>query len=1046
MSEQKYDAFISYRHSPLDSKIATTIHKQLEHFIIPKEIKNQISKKEISRIFRDKEELPVTSDINDKIKQALDSSEYLIVICSHNLKESVWVKKEIEYFLKNHPIERVLTVLAEGEPDEVIPEILHYEKLEERDGLGNTKKVLCEPLSCDYRLSPKQAKSEELPRLVATILGCSYDDLKQRQKQRKIKITVSVTAACFAFLLGMTAFFAQAANRIRESYNTALINQSEYLVSESKKLYESGDKITATLLALEALPSEKSERPLLSEAVYNLESIIEPYLNSTSTGYEATAVLRHKNYIDDYSLSNDLSSDGKYMAVKNGDSTITVWDTDTKEIYFEKDFSEIVMSFCFSRDNTLIVDTFSSLTSIDYHNNKELWKSAEKVNLFSNQKAIACSKDNILAIDCGQNIRLINLTNGEKLTDIALPDYKSITYTTFSPNGKILAFVANKNTVYVYNLKTKQLSTLKDKYTRIENMVFGSDKEILIAEASENTIKSGRIENAYYTYEGFIDFISIDITKDTVQYKTRLDFSDIYKKTFIKQTSYFTDKGLTEVYVCAAGNSCMIIDLKSGKTIDSFHTTDSIVDVMDPDPSFESPQELYISLLLEEGSLSQHHLYDEKTINIHFFNENPVEIFSANGKIYVISADPDTDITVYEYCSYTSSDLKKLNGNAECNSNTKQIHETDNYIVLQESYPTLFTVINKKTNSVTYRNTIPENSEEDNKDVLGFSENGKELYILTYDGTEILSFNIENNKCTKIKAIDSLTYKHTMLENSLCYTKSFKEENKTKEALIYENLTTGQATAINTELSDKEDMLTFSRLNGTDSIIISYKFYETKVDPQKPDTPIIEKFFSCKMIDLNTGKITVCPEKFSAEEAVVYPVIQNDDGSLIAIKEKNYIHIFDGSFKKLGSVELKNDNISTVYLTDDTLYVGYSGDKSLYVYSVHSGTLLTEIDFGMVLFTDVIYKKAEGNRLLILNSGTLFILDTENNKIYSKIDQCCAFDYEGKKVYTVYNKYTDQPELGYYNILNYKELISKAKEKYPNAALSQQQKNKYGIE
>ena len=53
----RFDVFISYRHSPLDSTAAAYLHKALENYNIPKEIQEKIGKKKISRVFRDEEEL-----------------------------------------------------------------------------------------------------------------------------------------------------------------------------------------------------------------------------------------------------------------------------------------------------------------------------------------------------------------------------------------------------------------------------------------------------------------------------------------------------------------------------------------------------------------------------------------------------------------------------------------------------------------------------------------------------------------------------------------------------------------------------------------------------------------------------------------------------------------------------------------------------------------------------------------------------------------------------------------------------------------------------
>lgn len=109
-----YNAFISYKHAALDNKIAEDIIKKLERYHIPKNIQKSTGHKKIDRIFRDKDELPITNDLNDTISSALANSEYLIVICSTNTKKSTWVEKEIETFLKNHTKNHVLTVLADG--------------------------------------------------------------------------------------------------------------------------------------------------------------------------------------------------------------------------------------------------------------------------------------------------------------------------------------------------------------------------------------------------------------------------------------------------------------------------------------------------------------------------------------------------------------------------------------------------------------------------------------------------------------------------------------------------------------------------------------------------------------------------------------------------------------------------------------------------------------------------------------------------------------------------------------------------------------------
>ncbi len=71
----KYDAFISYRHSELDMEIAKKIHAGLETYRIPKAVRDKTGKAKMGRVFRDQEELPIGSDLDDNISEALKGSE-----------------------------------------------------------------------------------------------------------------------------------------------------------------------------------------------------------------------------------------------------------------------------------------------------------------------------------------------------------------------------------------------------------------------------------------------------------------------------------------------------------------------------------------------------------------------------------------------------------------------------------------------------------------------------------------------------------------------------------------------------------------------------------------------------------------------------------------------------------------------------------------------------------------------------------------------------------------------------------------------------------
>ena len=168
----KYDAFISYRHTPLDMEIAKKLHRSLETFPIPLAVQKKTGKKKIRRVFRDQEELPIGSNLTDKINAALKETEYLIVVCSPETPGSEWVRKEIETFIEMHDRSHVLAILIDGEPEDSFPPAL----LTDENGHP------VEPLAADIRGTDKKERNHkfktELLRLAAPVIGCSFDDLR----------------------------------------------------------------------------------------------------------------------------------------------------------------------------------------------------------------------------------------------------------------------------------------------------------------------------------------------------------------------------------------------------------------------------------------------------------------------------------------------------------------------------------------------------------------------------------------------------------------------------------------------------------------------------------------------------------------------------------------------------------------------------------------------------------------------------------------------------------------------------------------------------
>ena len=335
-----YDAFISYRHAPLDIRVAAEIQRGLERFHIPREIRKKTGRQKIERIFRDKEELPITSDINDDITAALKNSDHLIVICSTNTASSIWVQREIETFLKDHDHRHVLTVLADGEPQDVIPDILRYEQIQTRDESGavHTERREIEPLSCDFRLKRSQARREELPRLAAVLLGCAYDELRQRQRRHRIRQMVAGFSAALILVSAVAAYavnrayvIARQAEQIEQEYRNTLISQSRYLSEKSLELLAQGDRMGAIQVALSALPAGEADdsRPLVTEALYALNSAVYPYHIAQPDEFLAKCTLQTDGSGGAWALQDDcqrLSPDGTRWMTTDKSGRLYVFD------------------------------------------------------------------------------------------------------------------------------------------------------------------------------------------------------------------------------------------------------------------------------------------------------------------------------------------------------------------------------------------------------------------------------------------------------------------------------------------------------------------------------------------------------------------------------------------------------------------------------------------------------------------------------------------------------------------------------------------------
>lgn len=220
MTILRYDAFISYRHTDPDRRAAKKLHKFLETYRVPAELVKQGYPSRLTRVFRDKEELPTSSDLGADIVEALRQSAFLIVVCSPRTPASAWVVEEVDTFIRLGRADKILVLLIEGDPQQAFPTGLIV------PGNADAGTMACEPLAADVR-GPNRPRLRLLPveglRLVARMLGCHYDDLRRRhdRRRRRQRFVVAAAAAAVLCAVGGAVFWVDRAQNQRDRITAA---------------------------------------------------------------------------------------------------------------------------------------------------------------------------------------------------------------------------------------------------------------------------------------------------------------------------------------------------------------------------------------------------------------------------------------------------------------------------------------------------------------------------------------------------------------------------------------------------------------------------------------------------------------------------------------------------------------------------------------------------------------------------------------------------------------------------------------------------------
>lgn len=282
----RYWAFISYSHK--DAPVADFLHKKLETYRVPRSLVGAPSRdgtvpERLIPVFRDREELPTSSQLGDNLQKALEQSRYLVVICSPASAQSRWVEEEIRAFKGWHGRDRIIALIASGIPnasegtspgEECFPYSMRFE------GLGaDSTPVRVEPIAADLR-PDGDGRQRAFLKIVAGLLGVGFDDLYQREKRREQRRRLWMGAMALGavmILAGIYWSFRQEMGTVRKEaglLTTEYKNIRPKNKDAEKRILAAVEEVDKALKALEAAPTTTTTADELKAAWENVSNVL----------------------------------------------------------------------------------------------------------------------------------------------------------------------------------------------------------------------------------------------------------------------------------------------------------------------------------------------------------------------------------------------------------------------------------------------------------------------------------------------------------------------------------------------------------------------------------------------------------------------------------------------------------------------------------------------------------------------------------------------------------------------------------------------------
>lgn len=244
----EYFAFISYKRE--DEKWAKWLQKKLESYSLPTALRKENPQlpAKIRPVFRDQSELS-GGNLKAEIEKGLNSSKYLIVICSPRSAKSPWVSKEVQHFIDNGKENFIIPFIIGGIPnaskaeDECFPEGLRQ--------LDGEKEILGININ-------EMGREAAAIKVIARMFDLRFDSLWQRfeRNKRQRRIFAGIIASVIILLsLTIIGYISHQNSLLIEANNTIIAEQDKTKQANSELLL-ANDSIQKSYKLLQQLTSD----------------------------------------------------------------------------------------------------------------------------------------------------------------------------------------------------------------------------------------------------------------------------------------------------------------------------------------------------------------------------------------------------------------------------------------------------------------------------------------------------------------------------------------------------------------------------------------------------------------------------------------------------------------------------------------------------------------------------------------------------------------------------------------------------------------------